>query len=324
VIEKCLVTGVAGFIGSCVAELLLDNGVAVVGVDHCNDYYDVRLKEFRLNALKGRPGFDFYPIDIEDRGPLEKLFIDHRFDSVYNLAARAGVRYSIENPYVYLSTNAVGTLNLLERMRAHNVKKLILASTSSLYAGQEMPFLETLPVNTPISPYAASKKAAEVMAYTYHHLHGIDVSILRYFTVYGPSGRPDMSVLRFIHEIDQGGKVPLFGDGSQSRDFTYIDDIARGTILAQKPLGYEIINLGGGNNPISITKLIETIEHFLGKKAIIDHHPFHSADMKSTWANIEKAHTLLSWSPTVPFIEGIESTVKWYVDNRFFLKNLQF
>jgi len=322
--KKCLVTGVAGFIGSRTAELLLDQGVSVVGIDNCNDYYDVRLKEFRLDPLKECPNFEFYPIDIEDRDGLGKLFANNEFEVVYNLAARAGVRYSMENPYVYLSTNAAGVLNLLECMRANEVLKMVLASTSSLYAGQEMPFVETLPVNAPISPYAASKKAAEVMAYTYHHLYGIDVSVLRYFTVYGPAGRPDMSILRFIHEIDQGGKIPLFGDGSQSRDFTYIDDIAQGTILAQKPLGYEIVNLGGGNNPITITTLIETIERFLGKKAEIDQHPFHSADMRVTWANIEKAKTLLDWKPTIGFEEGVERSVKWYVDNRSSLKDLNF
>lgn len=322
--KKCLVTGVAGFIGSRTAELLLDQGSSVVGIDNCNDYYDVRLKELRLNSLKGRPNFEFYPIDIEDRDGLSGLFGCDAFDIVYNLAARAGVRYSMKNPYVYLSTNAAGVLNLLEYMRTHEVPKMVLASTSSLYAGQEMPFVETLPVNTPISPYAASKKAAEAMAYTYHSLYGIDVSILRYFTVYGPAGRPDMSILRFIHEIDRGGKIPLFGDGSQSRDFTYIDDIARGTILAQKPLGYEIINLGGGNKPITITTLIQTIERFLGKKAKIDPHPFHSADMKTTWANIEKAKALLNWEPTIGFEEGIEESVKWYVDNRPSLKELNF
>lgn len=322
--KKCLATGVAGFIGSRTAELLLDQGVPVVGIDNCNDYYDVRLKEFRLAPLKERPNFEFCPIDIEDRGALAKLFDDNDFEVVYNLAARAGVRYSMENPYVYLSTNAAGVLNILECMRLNEVPKMVLASTSSLYAGQEMPFVETLSVNAPISPYAASKKAAEAMAYTYHHLYGIDVSILRYFTVYGPAGRPDMSILRFIHEIDRGGKIPLFGDGSQSRDFTYIDDIARGTILAQKLLDYEVINLGGGNNPITISTLIETIERFLGKKAEIDNNPFHSADMKVTWANIEKAKSLLDWGPTVGFEEGIERSVKWYVDNRSSLKDLNF
>lgn len=304
--------------------MLLEDGVQVVGVDNCNDYYDVRLKELRLKELVGHSGFEFIPVDIEDQGAIERVFHTHEFDVVYNLAARAGVRYSMINPYIYMNTNALGVLNLLENMREHGVGKLVLASTSSLYAGQPMPFVESLSVNTPISPYAASKKAAEVVAYTYHHLYGIDVSVLRYFTVYGPAGRPDMSVLRFIHEIDCGGSVPLFGDGSQSRDFTYIDDIARGTILARKNLGYEILNLGGGNDPISIATLIKTIEHFLGKQAKIDHKPFHSADMKVTWANIEKAKTLLGWQPSIGFEEGIERSVKWYVDNRSLIKDLRF
>ncbi|MCA9105034.1 MAG: GDP-mannose 4,6-dehydratase, partial [Planctomycetales bacterium] len=228
---------------------------------------------------------------------------------------RAGVRYSMANPHIYMTTNALGSLNLLELMREFEVPKYVLASTSSLYAGQPMPFVETLPVNTPISPYAASKKAAEVMAYSYHYLYGIDVSVVRYFTVYGPAGRPDMSVFRFIKWIDQGEPIELFGDGSQSRDFTYVDDIARGTILAMKPVGYEIINLGGGNQPISINTVIESLEKSLGKQGTVNRHPFHKADLVSTWADISKAKELLDWEPTVSLDEGLERTVQWYRDN---------
>jgi nucleoside-diphosphate-sugar epimerase len=195
------------------------------------------------------------------------------------------------------------------------VKKFVLASTSSLYAGQTMPFVETLPVNSPISPYAASKKAAEVLAYSYHFLYGLDVSIVRYFTVYGPAGRPDMSVFRFIQWIDQGHPIELFGDGTQSRDFTFVDDIARGTILAMRPLGYEIINLGGGNKPTALLEIIEQIEKHLGKKANFDKRPFHQADMKSTWADISKAKRLLGWQPTVSLSDGIARTIDWYRDN---------
>ena len=175
---------------------------------------------------------------------MEEVFQKNKIDAVINLAARAGVRYSIENPYVYMSTNVQGTLNLLELMRKYSIKKFVLASTSSLYAGQEMPFSENLPVNTPISPYAASKKAAEVIAYSYHHLFDIDVSVVRYFTVYGPAGRPDMSLFRFIKWIDEGSEVTLYGNGSQNRDFTYVTDIAEGTVKALAPVGYEVINLG--------------------------------------------------------------------------------
>ena len=317
-----LVTGAAGFIGARTCELLLEAGVSVVGLDNLNDYYDVRMKEYRLSRLEGQEGFRFFRMDLEDLPAVEQLFEQQSFDAVINLAARAGVRYSMDNPHVYLTTNAHGTLNLLECMRQHRVRKYILASTSSLYAGQEMPFVETLPVNTPISPYAASKKAAEVMAYTYHHLYDIDVSVLRYFTVFGPAGRPDMSPLRFIKWIDEGTPITLYGDGSQSRDFTYVDDIARGTIAALKPVGYEIINLGGGNNPISIADMIAAFESELGKQAVIDQQPFHQADMMHTWANIDKAQDLLGWSPQVAPAEGFTRTVQWHVENRDWLKDL--
>ncbi|MGB9766947.1 MAG: GDP-mannose 4,6-dehydratase [Sulfurihydrogenibium sp.] len=321
--KKVLLTGAAGFIGWRTGKFLLEKGVEVVGIDNMNDYYDVRLKEYRKKDLEKYENFKFYKVDIENLGALEVIFSDHKFDCVLNLAARAGVRYSMLNPFVYMTTNANGTLNLLELMKKYQVKKMVLASTSSLYAGQPMPFKEDLPVNTPISPYAASKKAAEVMAYTYHYLYGIDVSVVRYFTVYGPAGRPDMSIFRFIKWIDEGKPIILYGDGSQARDFTYVDDIAEGTILATKELGYEIINLGGGKNPISLKTVIETIEKHLGKKAKIDYRPFHKADLKETWADITKAEKLLGWKPKVSFEEGIKRTVEWYIENREFLKDVE-
>ena len=314
--KKVLVTGAAGFIASQVCRQLLADGVHVVAVDNMNDYYDVTLKEYRLKALLPQDSFEFHQLDIENKAELAKLFAKHGFDVVFNLAARAGVRYSMENPDVYMSTNAQGTLNLLDLMKLHKVKKFVLASTSSLYAGQKMPFTEALAVNTPISPYAASKKAAEVMAYSYHYLYGIDVSIVRYFTVYGPAGRPDMSIFRFIKWIDCGEKLELFGDGGQSRDFTYVEDIARGTILAAKSVGYEIINLGGGKNPISLNTVIGMIEKHLGKKAIIDSREFHIADIKETWADISKAENLLGWKPQISFDEGLKLSVEWYNQNR--------
>ena len=318
-----LVTGCAGFIAWRTTSMLIEQGHTVVGIDNLNDYYDVRLKHWRLEDLKNKESFQFVAGDIEDLALLKKLFADHQFDAVVNLAARAGVRYSMENPHVYMTSNAHGTLNLLECMREHDIKKFVLASTSSLYAGQEMPFLESLPVNEPISPYAASKKAAEVMAYTYHYLYDFDVSIVRYFTVYGQACRPDMSILRFIKWIDEGTPITLFGDGSQSRDFTHVDDIARGTIAALKPLGYEIINLGGGNNPISISRMISTFEDILGKKAVIDQHPFNKSDMMHTWANIDKAKRLLDWEPQIAFEEGMQSTVDWYKNNKDWLKDIK-
>jgi len=318
-----LLTGCAGFIGAKTTQLLLERGDTVIGIDNLNDYYDVRLKQHRLNALQASPNFTFAPIDIEDRPSLETLFSAHRFSAVINLAARAGVRYSMENPHIYMSTNAQGSLNLLECMRQNAVPKFVLASTSSLYAGQPMPFVETLPVNQPISPYAATKKAAEVMAYTYHKLYDIDVSILRYFTVYGPAGRPDMSPFRFIRWIDDGSPIELFGDGSQRRDFTHVDDIARGTIAALKPLGCEIINLGGGNNPLPLTTMISCFENLLGKKARLNQKPFHQADMMETWANIDKAAALLDWTPRISPLDGFRDTVAWYLQNRDWVKNIQ-
>lgn len=322
--KTILITGVAGFIAHKTAEKLLEKDYQVIGIDNLNDYYDIRLKHFRLESLKHHKNFKFYPIDIENKQKLTVLFEKYKFDTVYNLAARAGVRYSMENPDIYLSTNSQGSLNLLEQMKNHKVKKFVLASTSSLYAGLPMPFNESLEVNTPISPYAASKKSAEVMAYTYHHLYGVDVSIVRYFTVYGPNSRPDMAQFRFMKWIDRGQEIQLYGDGTQARDFTYVDDIADGTILAgQKELGFEIINLGGGNNPISVKRMIEILEGLLGKKAKINYLDFHKADMKETWADIEKAKKVLSWTPEVSFEKGLEYSVHTYKENIDFMREIQ-
>jgi len=319
--ETILLTGAAGFIGWETAKRLLSSGKQVLGVDNLNDYYDVRLKEYRLENLKGHKKFSFYWADIEDLQAIEGIFMRNRIDAVVNLAARAGVRYSIENPFVYMTTNAYGTLNLLELMRKYGVKKIVLASTSSLYAGQKMPFSEELPVNTPISPYAASKKAAEVMIYSYHYLFGIDASVVRYFTVYGPAGRPDMSMFRFIKWIDEGDELFLYGDGSQSRDFTFVSDIAEGTVRALKPVGFEIINLGN-SHPHELAEMISLVEHYLGKKARVRREPFQKTDMMATWADIGKAKRLLDWEPQVPLSEGIGKTVDWYLKNREWLRNI--
>ena len=320
--KKILVTGAAGFIGSKVSEMLLEDGCDVIGVDNLNDYYDVKLKLWRLNNLKKNGNFKFYQTDIENFGDLKSIFQEHSPEAVINLAARAGVRYSLVNPFIYLSTNSGGCLNLLELCRQYKVPKFILASTSSLYAGQKMPFKEDLPVNTPISPYAASKKAAESMAYTYHYLYGIDITILRYFTVYGPAGRPDMSPFRFIKWIMEGSPLEVFGDGSQQRDFTYIDDIARGTIKALEPLGYEIINLGG-NKPYRLNESIKLMEKYIGRKAKCNYKEFQKADMKATWADIDKAKKLLDWQPKVSLEEGIKRTVIWTKDNWEWVQNIK-
>ena len=304
--------------------MLLEQGEFVVGIDNMNDYYDVRIKENRLSKLTPHKNFTFVRADIENMAALESLFDKYPFKAVINLAARAGVRYSMENPHVYMTTNAMGTLNLLDLMKKYGVKKFVLASTSSLYAGQAMPFIETLPVNSPISPYAASKKAAEVMAYSYHYLYDIDVTIVRYFTVFGPAGRPDMCIFRFMKWIDEGTPIELFGDGSQARDFTYVDDIARGTIKAMQPVGFEVINLGGGKNPISLQTIIAKLEKLLDKQAVFaQEKPFHKTDMKETWADIEKANTLLDWKPQVSLEQGLKLTVDWYLVNKSWLKDIK-
>ncbi len=309
--KKVLVTGAAGFVGACTAQKLRERNIEVVGIDNMNDYYDISLKEERLKAVVAS-GCQFEKIDIEDKASLAKLFHNHKFDVVFNLAARAGVRYSMENPEVYMSTNALGTLNILECMRTSGVSKLVLASTSSLYAGQPMPFKENLAVNTPISPYAATKKAAEVMAYTYHYLYKVDVSVVRYFTVYGPAGRPDMSPYIFAEALLNNREIPVHGDGTQSRDFTYVDDIAEGTILASKNVGYEIINLGGGNNPYTLNQMIRMMEKISGKKAKVTFGEAVKADMDVTWADITKAKSLLGWSPQTNFEEGLKKTLEWH------------
>ncbi len=319
--DKVLVTGVAGFIGAFVARELLERGYEVVGTDNLNTYYDPLLKEKRLEWISSYKNFTFVRVDIENYEFVERLTKEGNFSVIFNLAARAGVRYSMENPFVYVSTNTLGTLNLLEASKRYGISKFILASTSSLYAGEEMPFSEALPVNKPISVYAASKKGAEAIAYSYHYLYGIDVTVLRYFTVYGPFGRPDMSVFRFIKWIDEGAPLILYGDGSQMRDFTFVEDIARGTVSGMRKLGYEIINLGG-NKPYRLSYMIELIENYLGKKANIAQKPFHKADLKATWADIEKARSLLSWEPKVSLEEGIEKTVMWYTENKSWLKDV--
>jgi len=333
--KRYLVTGCAGFIGSKVTESLLDNGHSVVGVDSVNDAYDPRLKRWRLAQLEPNTNFRFHEIDITDQAILDKRFeadadssdaggLEQRpYSAVINLAARAGVRPSVENPWVYYRVNTEGTLNLLDLCRRYGVKKFLLASTSSLYGEHNpVPYREDADTNCPLSPYAASKKAAEALAYTYHHLHGLDVSVPRYFTVYGPAGRPDMSVFRFVRRIAEGEPIVVFGDGTQSRDFTYVDDIARGTIAALKPLGYDVFNLGG-DRPVRLSAIIDQITDLLGKKARIEYRPAHPADVSATWASIDKAARLFDWSPQISVEEGLRRSVDWYLENRQFALPLE-
>jgi nucleoside-diphosphate-sugar epimerase len=324
--KRYLVTGCAGFIASAVCRRLLDEGHRVVGVDNLNDAYDTRLKVWRLGQLQQHPSFSFQQLDISDLAVVEARFtaderdgdeVDERpYSAVFNLAARAGVRASVENPWVYLKTNGEGTLNLLDLCRRFGVKKFVLASTSSLYgAVNPVPFGEDADTNCPLSPYAASKKAAEALCYTYHHLHGLDVTVCRYFTVYGPAGRPDMSVFRFVRQIAEGEPIVVFGDGRQQRDFTYVDDIARGTVAGLRPLGYEVINLGG-DRPVRLSTVIDEIGQLTGQKPQLEHRPAHPADVLATWADISKARRLLDWSPEVRLEEGLRRSVAWYRENR--------
>lgn len=319
---RYLLTGVAGFIGSQVAVRLLGEGHDVVGVDNLNDAYDVRLKEWRLKNLEGLDRLTFHRTDITDRGQLEPLFAGP-YDAVINLAARAGVRQSVENPWTYVDTNLVGTLNLLELCRRHDVPRFLLASTSSLYGSRNpLPFSEDADTDHVLSPYAASKKAAEAMCHTYHHLYGIHVAIPRYFTVFGPAGRPDMSLFRFVQWIVEGRPVAVFGRGEQSRDFTYVDDIARGTIAALRLDGYNVVNLGS-DRPVVLRDAIRMIEEITDREAHIEYSPMHAADVNATWANIGKARSILGWSPDTSLRAGLERLVEWYMTNRSWAKEIR-
>jgi nucleoside-diphosphate-sugar epimerase len=306
-----LVTGAAGFIGARTAEFLLKDGHTVVGIDNMNDAYDPRMKEYRLRKMQAMPGFTFHKLDISDKSIIDQ-FKDEIFDGVINLAARAGVRYSVENPWVFVESNVIGTLNLLEICRVTRTKKFIVASTSSIYgANPPYPTPESAASSEPLQPYAASKKGAEAMCHAYHHLYDIDVSVVRYFTVYGPAGRPDLALFRFVQWISEGRPVIVYGDGEQSRGFTYLDDIARGTILALKPVGYEVINLGG-HEVITINNLIKLIEEVVGKKADVRYGPPNPADMFTNWADVSKAGELLGWEPQFSMREGVTRLVEWY------------
>lgn len=312
---RIMVTGCAGFIGSKVSEVLAREGNQVVGVDNVNDAYDPRLKVWRLSQLQQHTNFTFHKVDILDREGLQRLFRGRPIEAVVNLAARAGVRQSVSNPWAYYETNVTGTLNLLALCRDHRVKKFVLASTSSLYGQGERPFREDQSTDRPLSPYAASKKAAETLCYTYHFLHGLDVSILRYFTVFGAAGRPEMSIFRFIRWIAEGDTLMLYGDGKQERDFTFVNDVAHGTALALKPVGCEVVNIGS-DRPVSIRCVIGLLEDMLGRRAALEHCPAHPADVPATWADIGKARRILSWEPRTSLEDGLRATVEWYDQNR--------
>ena len=313
-----LVTGAAGFIGARTSEMLIEDGHTVIGVDNLNDAYDPRMKEYRLQRLQAMPRFEFVQDDISDRNILDRQskIVNRKFDAVINLAARAGVRFSVENPWVFLETNVIGTLNMLELCRQGGIKKFIFASTSSIYgANPPYPTPESASSSEPLQPYAASKKGAEALCHSYHHLYDIDVSVVRYFTVYGPAGRPDLALFRFVQWISEGRPVRVNGNGEQSRGFTYVDDIARGTILALKPLGYEIINIGG-HEVITINDSIKLIEELSGRQANVQYGPPNLADMFTNWADVSKAKQMLGWEPRTGMREGVKRLIDWYIAER--------
>ena len=318
-----VVTGAAGFIGSQVALALLNQGHTVLGVDNLSHAYDVRMKQHRLEALTSQESFKLLQADIAEKATIDQLFAQNlNPDAVINLAAIAGVRASTTDPWSYLNTNTLGTLNMLEYARHQKVPKFILASTSSLYGEDGTPpHNELAPTDHPLAPYAASKKGAEAFAYSYHHLYKIDISVLRYFTVYGPAGRPDMSMFRFCQWISEGRPVTITGDGSQSRGFTYVDDIASGTLLALKKVGYEVFNLGG-HEVISINDLVSMLEEMIGKSALRQYIPAHPADVYSNVADVSKARQMLGWQPQIGLEEGVRRLVDWYRSNHPWAKDI--
>lgn len=310
---KILVTGGAGFIGSAVAHRLSSLGHAVVVIDNFNSYYDVSLKHARVESLL--KGVEVIEGDITDKVFLEKLFSLHGFDAVAHLAAQAGVRYSVENPGVYVETNVRGTQLLLETMHAHNVEQMVYASTSSVYGtNTEAPFKETAEADKPVSIYAATKKAGELLAHTYASLYGMDITCLRFFTVYGPWGRPDMALFKFTELMKKDEPIDIYNNGELRRDFTYIDDIVEGFIKAiEKPMGYEIINLGNGN-PVALMTFVDVLEKELGIAAKKNMLPMQEGDVYETFADTTKAKELLGFESKTPVEEGVKRFVQWYTD----------
>jgi len=309
-----LVTGGAGFIGSSLIEKLVsNNNWKIICLDNLNDYYSPARKKNNLELFSNKDNFVFYKTDITDYKSLESIFKKHKIDKIIHLAARAGVRASIKQPLLYQKVNVEGTLNLLELARKYKVPYFIFGSSSSVYGDQnKVPFSETDPCNHPISPYAATKKAAELLCCTYAHLYDINITALRFFTVYGPKGRPDMAPYLFTKAILGDKVIYKFGDGTTRRDYTYIDDIVDGIIKAiNKPFSYEIINLGN-NKPITLNKFIQTIENVTDKKARIKQKPIPEGDVMQTYADISMAKRLLNWQPTTDIESGMKKFVEWY------------
>ena len=315
--KKILLTGAAGFIGSNTATALLGRGDTVVGVDNLNDYYDPARKQANLDdvrAMAPDPSkFIFHRADIRDEAGIDSLFAEHRFDAIIHLAAMAGVRASIEDPKLYLDVNLGGTLNLLEAAKRYGQPTFVFASTSSVYGRTKViPFIESDRADRPLAPYAASKRAAELLGYSYFHLFGQNFTALRFFTVYGRRGRPDMMAYKVLDNIFQGSEVPLYNNGQMHRDWTYVDDIVLGVLAAaDRPLGYEVINLGRGT-PILLADFVRLIEDEAGKRSNLSDQPMPDADIEYTYANIERAKELLGYEPTVTVEQGVKELWNWY------------
>ena len=313
--QTTLVTGVAGFIGFYIARSLLEKGDMVVGIDNLNPYYDVSLKKARLEQIISHNNFSFYHEDINNLDALKRIFSQHQIDRICNLAAQAGVRYSIQNPFIYQESNVGGFLNLLEMARQFPVSNLVFASSSSVYGNnKKLPFSVEDSVDTPISLYGATKRADELMAYAYSHLFEIPLTGLRYFTVYGPWGRPDMALFLFTSSILDGRPIDIYNFGKMKRDFTYIDDIVDGTISAlNSPFRYEIFNLGNSKT-VELMELIKIIEEELGIEAKKNFLPLQPGDVPETYANIEKTKKMLGFNPKTSIRTGIRKFLNWYRD----------
>ena len=310
---KVLITGGAGFIGFHVAQALLKRGDKVVIVDNFNDYYDPKLKYDRINQIKKEKNLKVYKTDISNYKKFERIFKKHKFDRVCHLAAQVGVRYSLKNPFLYQKCNDLGTLNILELIKKYNIKNFVYASSSSVYGdNKKIPFSEKDDVDYPVSFYAATKKSNELYAHIYHKLYGINCTGLRFFTVYGPWGRPDMAMSKFVKNILAGKPIDVYNYGKMKRDFTYISDVVKAIIISiDNPFPYEIINLGN-NKPIELNKFIRTIEKTLGKKAKKKMKPMQLGDVPITYADIKKAKRLLNYNPRIDIEEGINNFVEWY------------
>ena len=315
------ITGGAGFIGSSLSTRLVKEGNKVVAIDNFCDFYDTKIKENNVKDLLQNESFKLYRADIRDRQALKKIFAENEIDVVMHLAAMAGVRPSIENPVLYQEVNCMGTQNILEEMKAHNVKNLVMASSSSVYGNcKEVPFREDMIVDFAISPYAATKKANEVMTHVYHKLFNMNVIMLRFFTVYGPKQRPDLAINKFTRLMFNNEEIPMFGDGSTSRDYTYIDDIVDGIMKSceytmSHENVYEILNLGN-SSPVSLKEMINTIAKTIGVEAKIKQLPMQPGDVDRTYADVSKAKNLIGYEPKISFEDGIRNFVNWYKENQ--------